>query len=235
LPVGARRSVADIDAVRRAGDAAQTTTARTCYHAALRQVRRTAREQAGLARWRRIACARLRALQRATREQVLQTSSTIVNSTVLKKTCPVEPSSSRRRTRSPLADGALRREVGDKVRVVSGAGFSMELCGGTTYATGDIGLVRHRVGSGVAPARGYRRRLPAWIAQSVREERESSHALAQALNARPEELLAKDSALLAGERSGLPRAPAAKMKAAMRSSALRPQEASPASPLVAAK
>jgi alanyl-tRNA synthetase len=110
-----------------------------------------------------------------------------------------------------IAEGAMAlfgEKYGDEVRVVSmGTGvrgakanrpYSVELCGGThVSATGEIGLVRivseSAVGSGV-------RRLEALTGEAARaylaEQDERVKALATALKAQPNEVLARVEALV---------------------------------------
>jgi alanyl-tRNA synthetase len=85
-----------------------------------------------------------------TREQLLEIEG-IVNEQVLKNT-PVQTEV--KATADAIAGGAMAlfgEKYGDKVRVVSVPGFSVELCGGThVRATGDIGLFAIVSESGVA-------------------------------------------------------------------------------------
>jgi len=96
-------------------------------------------------------------------------------------------------------------------------GFSMELCGGThVRATGDIGLFAIVSEGGVAA--GTRRIEAITGTESLKafeEERDVVNALAQALNARPEELLAKISSLQEETKRLARELQQAKMKAAM--------------------
>jgi alanyl-tRNA synthetase len=93
----------------------------------------------------------------------------------------------------------------------------MELCGGThVRATGDIGLFAIVSEGGVAA--GTRRIEAITGTESLKafeEERDIVNALAQALNARPEELLAKISALQEETKRLARELQQAKMKAAM--------------------
>ncbi|HKC57462.1 MAG TPA: DHHA1 domain-containing protein, partial [Vicinamibacterales bacterium] len=141
--------VADIDAVRRAATR-RNHTATHLLHAALRQVLGPHVKQAGSL----VAPDRLRFdfvhFSALTREQLLNIEQ-IVNKHVLKNT-PVETVV--KPTQEAIAAGAMAlfgEKYGDKVRVVSVPGFSMELCGGThVRGTGDIGLFAIVSESGVA-------------------------------------------------------------------------------------
>src|SRR5258706_1072925 len=141
--------VADIDAVRRAATR-RNHTGTHLLHAALRQVLGPHVKQAGSL----VAPDRLRFdfvhFSALTREQLLNIEQ-IVNKHVLKNT-PVETVV--KPTQEAIAAGAMAlfgEKYGDKVRVVSIPGFSMELCGGThVRATGDIGLFAVVAESGVA-------------------------------------------------------------------------------------
>jgi alanyl-tRNA synthetase len=127
-----------------------------------------------------------------TKEQQLEIER-IDNEQVLKNT-PVQTEV--KGTQEAIAAGAMAlfgEKYGDKVRVVSVPGFSVELCGGThVRATGDIGLFAITAESGVAA--GVRRIEAITGLESVRafqRDRELVGELAHALNARPEDVPAK--------------------------------------------
>jgi alanyl-tRNA synthetase len=88
-------------------------------------------------------------------------------------------------------------KYGDKVRVVSIPGFSQELCGGThVRATGDIGLFVIVSEGGVAA--GVRRIEAITGLESLKafqQRREELNQLSTALNAKPDQLVARISAL----------------------------------------
>jgi alanyl-tRNA synthetase len=170
-------------------------TATHLLHAALRQVLGPHVKQAGSL----VAPDRLRFdfvhFSPVTTEQLLEIER-IVNEQVLKNT-PVETEV--RSTQEAIAAGAMAlfgEKYGDRVRVVSIPGFSMELCGGThVRATGDIGLFAITGESGVAAGV---RRIEAITGleslQAFQRYRDVVGQLAQTMNARPDDLAAKVAA-----------------------------------------
>ncbi len=116
----------------------------------------------------------------------------IVNEQVLQNT-PVQTDV--KKTDEAIAAGAMAlfgEKYGDRVRVVSMPGFSMELCGGThVRATGDIGLFAIVSESGVAAGV---RRIEAItrsrVAEGVPARARRAVAVAAALTARPGEIAA---------------------------------------------
>jgi alanyl-tRNA synthetase len=108
-------------------------------------------------------------------------------------------------------------KYGDQVRVVSVPGFSVELCGGThVRATGDIGLFAIVSESGVAAGT---RRIEAITGleslKAFQSEREVVSSLAQSLNARPDDIPGKITALQEEAKRLARELQQAKMKAAM--------------------
>jgi alanyl-tRNA synthetase len=187
--------VAEIDPARRAATR-RNHTATHLLHAALRQVLGPHVKQAGSL----VAPDRLRFdfvhFSAPTGEQ-LRNIEQIVNKHILKNT-PVQTAV--KSTQEAIAAGAMAlfgEKYGDKVRVVSVPGFSMELCGGThVQATGDIGLFAIVSESGVAA--GTRRIEAITGTESLKlfeANRDIVNSLGQTLNARPDELGAKVNAL----------------------------------------
>jgi alanyl-tRNA synthetase len=151
-----------------------------------------------------------------TRDQLLRIEE-IVNTHVLTNT-PIETVV--RPTQEAIAAGAMAlfgEKYGDKVRVVSVPGFSMELCGGThVRATGDIGLFVIVSESGVAA--GTRRIEALTGLESLKvfqSDRDVVAMLSQAFNARPDELPSKIAALQDETKRLARELQQARMKAAM--------------------
>jgi alanyl-tRNA synthetase len=207
--------IAEIDEARREATR-RNHTATHLLHAALRQVLGPHVKQAGSL----VAPDRLRFdfvhFNALTREQLLNIEQ-IVNTQVLKNT-PVETVV--KPTQEAIAAGAMAlfgEKYGDQVRVVSISGFSVELCGGThVRATGDIGLFAIVSESGVAAGT---RRIEAITGleslKAFQSEREVVSSLAQSLNARPDDIPAKITALQEEAKRLARELQQAKMKAAM--------------------
>jgi alanyl-tRNA synthetase len=163
-------------------------TATHLLHAALRQVLGTHVKQAGSL----VAPDRLRFdfvhFSAITREQ-LDRIERIVNEQVYRNT-PVQTDV--RSTEEAIASGAMAlfgEKYGDKVRVVSVPGFSMELCGGThVRATGDIGPFVITQESGVAAGV---RRIEAVTGRGAvawyQQQRDGLDRVVGALNTTPEQ------------------------------------------------
>jgi alanyl-tRNA synthetase len=151
-----------------------------------------------------------------TPEQIV-TIERIVNEHIVHNT-PVQTDV--KNTQEAIAAGAMAlfgEKYGDRVRVVSVPGLSVELCGGThVRATGDIGLFAIVSEGGVAAGT---RRIEAMTGlDSVRafqQQREELSALAAALGARPGELVPRIAALQDENRTLARELQQARMKAAL--------------------
>ena len=162
-------------------------TATHLLHAALRQVLGAHVKQAGSL----VAPDRLRFdfvhFSALTADQV-KTIETIVNDEIRRNT-PVHTEV--RSTEEAMASGAMAlfgEKYGDRVRVVTVPGFSVELCGGThVRATGDIGTFVIAEESGVAA--GVRRieaLTGAGAIARLQEQRDALQTVTQALNVTPD-------------------------------------------------
>jgi alanyl-tRNA synthetase len=163
-------------------------TATHLLHAALRQVLGVHVKQAGSL----VAPDRLRFdfvhFQPVTRDE-LERIERIVNEQIVRNT-PVQTDV--RSTEEAIAAGAMAlfgEKYGDKVRVVSVPGFSMELCGGThVRATGDIGLFVIVSEGGVAAGT---RRIEALTGLGafawVQQQRAGLNQVIEALHVNPEQ------------------------------------------------
>jgi alanyl-tRNA synthetase len=191
-------------------------TATHLLHAALRQVLGTHVKQAGSL----VAPDRLRfdfqhfaAIPREELDRIER----IVNEQIRRNT-PVQTEV--RSTQDAMASGAMAlfgEKYGDRVRVVSVPGFSLELCGGTHVgATGDIGFFVVTQESGVAA--GVRRIEALTGAGAVawyQQQRAALDRVVGALNTTPEQSLEIVQRLQADARRLAREVDALKMKAAL--------------------
>ena len=191
-------------------------TATHLLHAALRQVLGTHVKQAGSL----VASDRLRfdfqhfaAIPREALDRIER----IVNEQIYRNT-PVQTDV--QSTQEAMASGAMAlfgEKYGDRVRVVSVPGFSLELCGGThVRATGDIGFFTITQESGVAA--GVRRIEALTGAGAVawyQQQRDALHRVVSALNTTPEQSVEIVQRLQADAKRLAREVEALKMKAAL--------------------